>query len=382
MTNKLEVSCPSCGTRFELSLDEALEQPIRAAVQLQLRNERDTIVTATEQRLRFEFDGQIKALETELDTLRARSAEAERAELQLRQERRSVEDERNRIELELERRLVERTAAIRETVIRDNAEQHALALAERDRIIQSMKAQVEELRLKSEQVIPQLRGEVMESEIESLLRATFPSDRITPVPAGQLGGDVLQEIIAPNGLHCGSILFEVKSTRHWSQEWLGKARADQRRAGAHVCVLVSRSMPDGVAAFDSIENVWVTTSQCFLPLTRVLRSALVHLALTRAASKSKDASAEQMFSYITGQQFRSRITAIVDACIAIRTDADTERKYLGRIWAKRDKHTEALLSATAAMYGDLQGLLGNALQPVDGLTISLLGDGTEDMTGP
>jgi hypothetical protein len=80
---------------------------------------------------------------------------------------------------------------------------------------------------KAEQGSQQLQGEALELELETALRAKFPMDSIEPVGKGEFGGDVVQRVMSPVRLVCGSILFESKSTKHWSDGWLGKVRGDQ-----------------------------------------------------------------------------------------------------------------------------------------------------------
>ncbi|MEI8198020.1 MAG: DUF2130 domain-containing protein, partial [Phycisphaerae bacterium] len=73
-----------------------------------------------------------------------------------------------------------------------------------------------------------LQGEVQELELEAVLRTKFPFDTIDPVPKGEYGGDTLQRVVGPMGQVCGTILWESKRTKNWSDGWLAKLRDDQR----------------------------------------------------------------------------------------------------------------------------------------------------------
>ena len=42
------------------------------------------------------------------------------------------------------------------------------------------------------------------------------------------------------------------------------------------------------------------------------------------------------------------------------------------VWAKREAQIQGVIESTVGMYGDLQGIAGQALQEIDGLDISLL----------
>src|SRR4030042_6797886 len=124
---------------------------------------------------------------------------------------------------------------------------------EKEQTITSMQRQSEDLKRRADQGSQQLQGEVMELEVENLLRTKFPRDTIEPVPKGEYGGDVIQRVVGPLGQTCGTILWESKRTRNWSDGWLIKLREDQRAAKAELAVIVSQALPKEVQTFDLIE---------------------------------------------------------------------------------------------------------------------------------
>jgi hypothetical protein len=84
-----------------------------------------------------------------------------------------------------------------------------------------MQRQIEDLKRKSERGSQQLQGEVQELALETLLRQRFARDLIEPVPKGEFGGDLVQQVVNPAGQVVGSILWEAKRTKNWSDGWLG-----------------------------------------------------------------------------------------------------------------------------------------------------------------
>jgi TPR repeat protein len=166
-----------------------------------------------------------------------------------------------------------------------------------------MQRQIEELRRKAEQGSQQLQGEAQELELESLLRIKFARDTIDPVPKGEFGGDVLHRVIGPLGQLCGTILWESKRTKNWSDGWLPKLRDDQRAAKAEIALLVTQVLPKGVEAFDFIDGVWVTESRCAIPVAIALRQSLVELATARQAGEGQKTKMELVYQYLTGPRF-------------------------------------------------------------------------------
>jgi hypothetical protein len=244
-----------------------------------------------------------------------------------------------------------------------------------------MQRQIEELRRKAEQGSQQLQGEAQELELESLLRIKFARDTIDPVPKGEFGGDVLHRVIGPLGQLCGTILWESKRTKNWSDGWLPKLRDDQRAAKAEIALLVTQVLPKGVEAFDFIDGVWVTESRCAIPVAIALRQSLVELATARQAGEGQKTKMELVYQYLTGPRFRHRVEAIVEKFEDMQSDLDKERKTMTRLWAKREEQIKGVIETTVGMYGDLQGIAGRTMQEIEGLETRLLESSKPDSEG-
>jgi hypothetical protein len=204
-------------------------------------------------------------------------------------------------------------------------------------------------------------------ELEALLAAKFPRDTIQPVPKGEFGGDVLQRVIGPLNQICGTILWECKRTKNWSDGWLPKLREDQRAAKAEVAVIISQALPKEVEAFGFIEGVWIADPKVMLPVAFSLRQTLIEVATARQASEGQQTKMEMVYGYLTGPRFRQRVQAIVEAFSSMKEDLDREKKTIIRQWAKREEQIDRVMQATVGMYGDLQGIAGKTLQEIEGL---------------
>ena len=121
-----------------------------------------------------------------------------------------------------------------------------------------MKNQIEYLKRKAEQGSQQLQGEVLEMELEELLNKNFPYYTIMPVPKGLRGADVIQNVCTPSGQQCGTIIWESKRTKAWSDAWIDKLKEDQREAKSDIAVIVSIALPKDMTGIGQINGVWVT----------------------------------------------------------------------------------------------------------------------------
>lgn len=199
----------------------------------------------------------------------AKLAEAQKAQADLIRKRRELDDAKREVELTVEKRVQEGLTATRDQARKETEEQMKLKVMEKEQTITSMQTQIEDLKRRAEQGSQQLQGEVQELELEALLRAKFPLDSIDPVPKGEHGGDALHRVMGPLGQACGTILWESKRTKNWSDGWLPRLRDDQRTAKAEVAVIVSQILPKGVETFESIDGVWVSHPRVALPPGRI-----------------------------------------------------------------------------------------------------------------
>lgn len=301
--------------------------------------------------------------------------EAQRVQAELLKKERELDDARRELDLTVEKRISEGLAATRQQAKKEAEDELKLKVSEKEQTIASMSKQIEDLKRRAEQGSQQLQGEVQELELETLLKAKFPHDTIEPVAKGEHGGDVLQRVISPLGLSGGTILWESKRTKNWSDTWLAKLRDDQRTAKAEIAVIISQMLPKGVETFGLIEGVWVATPQAALPVAVTMRYTLLEIATARQASEGQQTKTELVYQYLTGPRFRQRVQAIVEAFSSMKEDLDKERKVITKQWAKRDEQIERVMQSTVGMYGDLQGIAGQTIQEIDGLEMKVLEEG-------
>jgi hypothetical protein len=308
-------------------------------------------------------------------------AEAQQAQADVIRKQRELDDAKREMDLTIEKQVQASLATERNKGKKEAEDALNLKVREREEQIASMQRQIEDLKRKAEQGSMQLQGEVQELELESILRNKFPGDQIEPVPKGEFGGDVIQRVIGPAGQLCGTILWETKRTKNWSDGWLSKLRDDQREAKADVALIVSQSLPRGLDAFDFVDGVWVTEPRCAVPVAIALRESLIALYGARLAGEGQQTKMELVYRYLTGPRFKHRVEAIVEKFSEMRSDLDKERKAMTRLWAKREEQLLGVIESTAGMYGDLQGIAGKTMQEIDGLELPML-DGPHEPPVP
>lgn len=299
-------------------------------------------------------------------------AEAQKVQADLLRKQRELDDAKRELDLTIEKRVQEGLAATRDQAKKEAEEGLKFKVMEKEQTIASMQKQIEELKRRAEQGSQQLQGEVQELELEAMLISKFPLDQISPVAKGEHGGDVLHRVAGSFGQACGTILWESKRTKNWSDGWLIKLREDQRQAKAEIAIIVSQALPKEVEAFEFIDGVWVTHPKVALPLAVAMRNTLMEVAGARQASEGQQTKMEMVYQYLMGPRFRQRVQAIVEGFSSMKEDLDKERKVIMKQWAKREEQIDRVMMATVGMYGDLQGIAGKTLQEIEGLELQAL----------
>jgi len=352
-------------------LDEQVDEKVRA--------ERGRIAAEEARKAKVALQNDLDLQAKEITDLQevlsqrdAKLAEAQKAQADLLRKQRELDDAKREIDLTVEKRVHEGLSAIREQAKKEAEEGLKLKVFEKEQTIASMQKQIEELMRKADQGSQQLQGEVLELELESLLTVKFPLDTISPVPKGEHGGDALHHVVGLSGQPCGTILWETKRTKNWSDSWLSKLRDDQRISKAEIAVIVSHALPKGIETFELVEGVWVTHPRAIIPVAIALRHLLIEVNCARQASEGRQTKTEMIYQYLTGPRFRHRVEAIVESFSSMQEDLNKEKKAIIKQWAKREEQIDRVMQATVGMYGDLQGIAGRTLQEIEGLELRAL----------
>ncbi len=342
----------------------------RIATEARLREETEKFVQERLQAAAIQSQAEKTALQTRLDR-------SEAAELALRQQESNIKAREQALNLEIERTLAEGRQAWESTLRETLTAEQDLKLKEKEKQIETMKRVIDDLKRKSEQGSQETQGEVLEIDIQSALERQFPHDEIRPVPKGITGADLIQEVCDASLQGCGSIIWEVKNTKHWQPAWIDKLKDDQRNAGAAIAILVSVALPDGVRGFAQLNGIWVTDLTHYPMLAVALRDQLQQVAFARAAGIGKNEKMEMLYRYLAGEEFRHKVEAIVEAFSAMRNQLEKERRAMTKHWAEREKQLERVIGSTTGMYGALQGIIGQGLSAIPALEM----DDTELLEG-
>jgi hypothetical protein len=211
-----DIICPHCGKKVQI--DAAIRHQMEKTIlkeseekqKIELEKVKTQIAKETEEKLKQENKKEIDA------------AIKENEELKKKFEENLKEQEKNE-------------EKIKENAIKKAQDEQSIKLKEKDiqmdqikKLAEDLRKANEDLKKKLEQGSQQLQGEALELDLEEKLKATFPNDEFLPVPKGVEGGDILQKVKF-NGKAVGSIIWETKRTKAWSNSWLTKLKDDAQQ---------------------------------------------------------------------------------------------------------------------------------------------------------
>ncbi len=382
-----QVKCPHCGKIFAMTqaISHLVEkkrlelederQKLRSEAQRwrleQIRKleeetlrKRKEIEEKLREKMKKESELEIRDKSNEIGELKKHNKDLQEQMLELNHLIRQVRNENEKKQLEMEKRLSEEQEKIRDQEKRRIDEEYKLKILEKDKKLSDAMKMVEDYKRKLEHGSQQLQGEVLELELENILKREFPYDEIREVPKGVTGADILQIVKNNYGKICGTIIWESKRAKAWTDGWIGKLKEDQRKVKAEIAVIVSQVLPNGVKNITYLNGVWVGDYDSIVTLSLMLRNTLIELSAIKSSVVGKQEKKEILWNYLTSIEFRQRIEAMYDSYQQSKINLDKEKEFFRRKWAREEKSVELLMNNLMGIHGDLQGIIGKSLPEI------------------
>lgn len=334
-----------------------IDATIVAQVSDKLNAERVSLFTAARLEAEKEQNAKTALLEEQLKSKDEKLQQATHNEIILRKEKIKLEEDKQAFELEKMRQLEEAKKILIEEASIKAAEEQQYIVAQLKKQLNDAIIAKNDLARKLEQGSQKAQGDVLELELETLLKTEFPHDEIASVPIGVNGVDIVQKVTDRAGRVCGHIAWETKQTKSWNENWIQKLKDDQRAIKADVAVIVSAALPENVKGFIFRDGVWICDIKLIIPLAIAIRMNLESVTREKSMSVGKNEKMEILYSYLTGVEFKQRVEAIVEAFTSMDASLKKEKIAFERIWAEREKQIKKVISNTVGMYGDLSGLV-------------------------
>jgi hypothetical protein len=215
---------------------------------------------------------------------------------------------------------------------------------------------------------------VLELNLEYVLKNCFSTDDILPVPKGIKGADVIQKVFNSFHNQCGTILWETKSTKSWSEKWIQKLKDDQRELSADIAIIVTQAMPKNIDNFGLLEGVWITSLDYVVGLATAIRQRLTEVYFAKQSKVGKNEKMEAIYQYLSGPEFRQKVEAIAETFTMMQSQLDKEKRAMTRLWREREKQIQRITNNTIGMYGDIRGIIGASLPELETLKLESIAE--------
>lgn len=411
MNTDTKVKCPNCSTEIDVQdiLAHQLEEKVRAEFNAKLLSEKQkfekkefelvsrqkdfeekkkrenelfqerlekaekTLKNDLQEKIRKklseEQEDQLKMLQKELNEKSEKVKEYHKAQAEIEKLKREQGELKAAAEAAAQKKLNEQLAEEKLKIRKSEEEKNELRLKELQKQLEDQKRLTEEMKRKQEQGSMQLQGEVQELAIEEWLAQKFALDTIEEIKKGARGADCIQTVNTREIQNCGTIYYESKRTKDFQPSWIEKFKADIRERNANIGVLVTNVLPAGMERMGMKEGIWICTFEEFKGLCAVLRQSIIRFNSAVSSQENKGDKMHMLYDFLTGNSFRMQVEAIVEGFSQLKSDLDTEKRSMQRIWKQREKQIEKVITSTIDMYGSIKGIAGNAVQSVKALEL-------------
>ena len=344
-------------------IQQKLEEDLRKTIHHDFENRLSILRQSNEEqqeKLKIARQKELEFLQKE-QALRTREEELEISQ------QRIIQEERKKMADEF-RRNEEQKNQLRETDFQ-------LQLQELKKQLEDQKKLAEEMKRRADQGSTQLQGEVQELALEKLLMAAFPFDLVEPIAKGVRGADCTMTVRNSSGQECGKIIYESKRTKNFEADWIDKLKADMRKQGAQVAILVTRVMPRDMSIFGEKNGIWICNFSEVRPLTEVLRDGIIRIFQASRNQQNKGDKMQLLYDYLTSSEFSEQWKAIREGFSSMKMSIQRERDTMEKLWKTREKQLEKVLLNAAHIKGSMEGISGH-----DDFNMNLIDD-TDEILG-
>jgi len=405
-----QIKCPNCGTSFDVEnviaadIEQKLQQQYQDKLQQslnkveddkkrlmaeqaqfeekkkneneifaqKLQQEKLKLETEIQEQLRksisADYENQLRLLHENKTDTEEKLKEARKKELEFLQKEQHLKNKEVELEITLQKKLQEERLVITDQVRSQEAEKNniketswQLKLKELELQLDEQKKLADEMKRRAEQGSMQRQGESQEILLEEIIKENFPFDLVEEVGKGVEGADCIQIVRNSSGMICGKIIYESKRTRGWNNNWVDKLKADKRNTGADVAILVTQTFPKDMDRFGEKDGIWICNFSEVGSVAYLMRNSIIKINDIQKAQEGKGDKMQMLYDYLTGNEFRGQVEAIMEGFMAMKQGIAKERIQMEKIWKEREKQLEKVLISTSGMYGSVKGIAGASI---------------------
>jgi hypothetical protein len=354
----LLVVCPKCGQEF--SLTDTLKHELEDELENRLKIETERITKETAEKVREEerkrISNEFKENKGKVKELESKLTEANKKEVELLKKSRDIELKEKELPLKIEQEVETRRKEWEKNIEEIAKKSYENEISQLKLTIERQKKEVQEMQTKLSQGSQEAQGEIQELVLEETLRSLFPHDLIEPVPRGIKGADVIQIARNSAGEAVGTIVWESKKTKNWSEKWIDKLIEDRDSVRGDIGVLMSETLPKDIKSFDLRRGIIIANFQLIDPIAHLLRGNLLKLFELKRANIDRTEKEGILYNFVLSNEFRSFMEGAARPVFNTLGDIQREKATMERIWKKRETQLTNSLRNLGKLYGNISGI--------------------------
>jgi hypothetical protein len=299
---------------------EAKEVEIRMAAQQELAKQKLNL----ERKAKEEGDERIKQIMTERDQIAKKLKVAQEREAEILKQ----------MQLEAEKQRQKDLAEQRQALEKDKTASLLKQESKFTRDRESLQRKVQLLERQLQKKTANELGDGAEIDLFDALRESFPGDKVTRIPKGQAGADVLLEVLY-KGESCGKIVIDSKNRQSWQNAFVSKLRQDQVQAAAEHAILATTVFPAGEKEMCIEGGVIVMAPARVVYVVELLRQAMVTMHIKGLSIKERETKMTRLYKLITSEVYSSKFAEANKLTQEILDLEVQEQTAHGNVWKKR-----------------------------------------------
>ena len=284
-----------------------------------------------------------------------------------RKNKQEIDKEVQRISAERELEKIKAIQAAENKVKSD----YELKLKEKDILLNQQKAANEKQRQQLSQGSMQLQGEALEQVVKEWLINAFTADDIQDINNGANGADIVQKVVYQN-TQVGTILFECKRTKSYSNSWLPKLKDEMRELNVDAGVLITQAMPKDEVVIEARKYaIVICTPETFKFAIPFMREAMCKTYKFNKIGAHQKSAGELLIKHLCSKEFTHQFRALVDLYHK-RKDANKKAQdWIYKYFNVQAQDSEKLSSLIYDTFQGLQRASGESIPEIPGLEYSL-----------
>lgn len=199
-------------------------------------------------------------------------------------------------------------------------------------------------------------GEEGERDLSHILRRDFPGDNITRISKGERGADIRQ-VVKWQDRPCGSIIYESKNVKSWSNTFLTKAMRYKSQYNTPNVIIVSTAFPPKERWFCVRNNVPIVHPSKVAFLVPIIRDSILTLAKSNLPEQEKASKMEELYRYVHSDEFQQKLNSLISSIENLRKLQAKEKRAHATTWSKQDEEIGEIEHATSQIQSKVKAII-------------------------